>query len=409
MRLWLFTWLIAFTANAMLGWDYIFNDEIMLLVVASVFMFVLGGFSFGIRASTRQSPDLNRASVLLISVSGRWANFLVLLSLVTCFPLLDHGLRSFSSLSLLDFVGSGDRLFSIMKQNQATLYESAFPVSFKLVTMLLVIASFFVPISFISPQRVPYRKRNLLLLVTVSLLFSAVSNVRSMLLVPLLVGWFSFMASCVVAGNTRLLTSPRVIALGLIAASSFIAWVVIAQSARLEDANFERVGRTLNHIRPWFAGYIPALSVWYESSFTDIDLTIGSSLLRGILGPLGLVSGEGFDERIGAYDIGNGQVSNAMTIFRVLILDFGLVGTVIACYLWGWSAEFTYYKALTRAGSWVVALAAQYCAVFFSLNYWFFAYGARVFGFLMALIFVTILVKWARKTAAGKVYPLNSP
>ncbi|MCY1707576.1 O-antigen polymerase [Pannonibacter sp. SL95] len=405
LRLWLATWSIAFTVNALLGWSYYYSTEITGFVFASIIMFSLGACTFKSLTPSRslavRKPQTEIADVL----AERKVGLLILLLLLSCLPLIDLGMRSFSSVSLLGLLSSGDRMFSIMKENQAALYqdnELNFPGSFKLVTMILVFSAALIPITLLSRKN-RYPVANAILLLIVSFLFSAASNVRSLLLVPLLMFSFSFVAACVVTQKTRILTRPRNLlsAVGLV--TFFLVWIVVAQSARLGDADFERVGKTLDHMRPWFAGYVPALSVWYETYAQDYQMGLGTNLLRGLLGPLGLVSGEGFDSRLIAVDIGNGQTSNAMTIFRVLILDFGLFGTAIACYFWGLVAEYTYYKAIKSAGAWIVALSAQYCAVFFSLNYWYFAYGARIFGIIGAGFAVSFLVHLYRKKKAHQI------
>ena len=167
------------------------------------------------------------------------------------------------------------------------------------------------------------------------------------------------------------------------------------------DVDFSRLGEILNHMRPWVAGYIPALSVWFDE-WNDQTISWGANLLRAVLGPLGVVEGEGFDSRTLAVPIGNWQTSNAMTFFRVLILDFGPAGAVAFCYVMGFFGEYVYSKAKSRGGGWVVLLIAYYCTVFFSINYWFFAYGARVFGFIFTFFIFSRIARNARKKNGKK-------
>lgn len=402
VRIWLAMWTVTWAINFLIGDVYYYSGEAVLIVVLGISFYTLGAFVFWTSSPKDvHVDDMKTAAFMDILMRSNSLTYLTTLTLLAQLPLIDLGMRKFSNSTLIVLLTSGrERMFEIMKESQATLYlnnEFNFPVEFKLVTLFTTFLAIFI---FVRLSAWPLRKwdvANALLLALISLVFSASANVRSLLLVPIIVGFFSFYTGAILNRRTHLFTKKYII-LGVSSVlTGFAAWIVVVQSARMGDTNFDRIGATLNHMRPWFAGYIPALSVWYDDNIASADYTWGGYFFRAILAPLGLVSGEGFDERVDAVGIGNWQTSNAMTIFRVLIADFGPIGTLFATFVLGYVGEFTYRKTITQAGPWTVLLIAFNCACFFSINFWFFFYGARVFSFIGAALVMALLSRSARR------------
>ncbi|MDZ7910612.1 MAG: O-antigen polymerase [Rhodococcus sp. (in: high G+C Gram-positive bacteria)] len=214
---------------------------------------------------------------------------------------------------------------------------------------------------------------------------SAGTGIRNHLLVSIIIFAAAYLAARIyISGSGYRLPVQALIGGGVVGAG-FLAWVVVVQSARRGDFSFARVGATLDYLRSWFAGYLPALSQW--SSDADFEGGIpGVNLLRGVLTPLGLADGEGFSEQIRVISIGDGATSNAMTIFRVLILDFGYVGSIVVCAAAGFISQRIYQRVANGYPDALVPLAAVYAASFYSINYWFFAYGSRIAGAVLGFV-----------------------
>lgn len=390
LRVWLAMWAVSWSVNAVLGYGYYFSPIVVLINILGVSAYAVGAGFFWSLLNSSGGLTHNHGSQFAVALQkNRVAPLLITVLLLSCVLLIDLGMRKFSSSNLFQFIMyDRSRLFDVMKENQAALYqdnELNFPIEFKIVTLIICFSAVICTygLSFEKIRKIDIL--NTLLLASISLLFSATASVRSLILVPIIIGGFSFFAGCVVNGRSYVLVSKKTILGGIFTVFSFAIWVLIVQSARMGDADLSRIGATLDHMRPWLSGYIPALSVWFDS-LSNADLGWGGNFFRAILGPLGLAEGEGFDSRMMAVPIGNWQTSNAMTIFRVLISDFGAVGAVLFCFVLGFFGEYFYNKAMNRQGAWTVILVAQYCYVFFSINYWFFFYGSRVFGFVLAAV-----------------------
>lgn len=223
----------------------------------------------------------------------------------------------------------------------------------------------------------------------VTFLVSASTGVRSYLLVTMLLLIGTYVASRVCFIGREFKIPLRVYISGLVVIGAFLVWVVIVQSARRQDFTFARVGDTLGYLRAWFAGYIPALSVWSQSGLSGSP-ALGENMLRAVLEPLHLVSGQGFSEQISTVEIGGGATSNAMTILRPLLLDFGYVGSILFCVAAGLVCQRVFMLARSGRIGFVIPLAAAYVSCVFSFNYWFFAYGSRVIGIVLAACLVGV-------------------
>ena len=413
MRVWLFMWTLSTIINSTIGEVYYYSSSVQLIILMGVLAYTMGGSLFWYRnpASSLRSSDYTSSFDEIVRHSRAisfGSTFLLCLSL----ELIDLGMRKFSNSTLMQFLSNDRaRMFEIMKDNQAALYlnnELNFPKEFTFVTMIFIVVAIlcFYRLSFSKLKRIDIF--NAIFLIVAALVFSAAANVRSLLLVPIIVGFFSFYTGCIVNSRKHLLTAPRTLAGTLVGVIGFGAWIIVVQSARMGDVGFSRISDTLDHMRPWFGGYVSALSAWYELQSGQFDLTWGASFFRAVLGPLGIVSGEGFDERLSEVSIGNWQSSNAMTLFRVLILDFGPAGSVLFCLVMGYLGELSYTRAITRRGGWIALLIAFYCAVFYSINYWFFSYGARVFGLFLAILILHFVsmrarsIKFVVKTAPSR-------
>lgn len=380
-------WALLWLLNALVGFGFAQSSEVLVYVLIGNLMFYLGGI---IATAGWHPPPLSSLQIsarrehLALGLRSRQviAWLLVLISIIA----MDNGMREMGNSSgILSFASAGqDQFFEMLRLGKASLSEDgewAIPRGITVATAALCAAGILVGIDLKSRETGRSPTRSAVLAVAVGLatfVLSAGTGVRGLLIVVgflLLGGYLAAEAFC--TGGRNAITRRVVGWLG-ISVVGFLVWVVVVQSARLQDSSFSNVGQTLDHLRPWFAGYIPALSQWYELHFSSSDLTWGSTLMRSIAGPLGLASGEGFDAQVGFVWIADGISSNAMTIYRVLWSDFGVVGGAGLSMIAGFAAQFIYRRAVERSGIWLPLLAAAYASVLYSINYWFFGYGARV-------------------------------
>lgn len=395
VRVWTFMWAASFGFHAIFGGVYYFSPLIILVVAIGGISYIFGALVFWISNRSIKPISKTTAENFRKYLSrSRSVQAGILFGNLLLLPIMELGVRNYSGSSLSKFFSAPTaRIMVTMRENHSVLSQAHvlnFPTEFKIATMMIVILAVFsfYRISFERPRLSDML--NVALLIVISLLLSAVTSVRSMILIPIIVGSFSFFAGCVLNYRTHVLVSKKVIFGSISVIILFSVWVVFIQSARLGDVTISRLGATLAHLRPWVAGYIPALSVWAEG-LGSAPLMGGQFFFGGFLGPLGLGGGEGFSARLVHADIGNYQYSNAMTIYRVFILDFGMVGAMIFPFFLGWLGEFFFQRSLRNGGGWIPILIAQYCWTFFSVNYWFFFYGARVFGMIFVVFSFSLI------------------
>lgn len=214
----------------------------------------------------------------------------------------------------------------------------------------------------------------------------ALSTIRTLLIVPLLMLLCSWIAGLYLRGRERWIfrASMMLPLIGMVFATALV--LVYMQAVRDGDPGLQRLGDTIAALRLWVAGYEPGLVAWLKRGW-DGQYQWGASTFRVIAGIFGaddtkLVYGTG------AVDIGNNESSNAMTALRFFIEDWGLVGAVIFCLLFGllcgWLSEQMRRGKLLVAPVYALILAT----VIFAPNSWFLNYGSRVFSPVLAIGFM---------------------
>lgn len=392
-HVWAYTWAFAWACQVVLGAGYLISTPVALFVSACNLAFLVGAFiaNGGVHAATADVPgrfiQLQRGSKLraracLLTVA------IGIASLELGLRQIGHpGLRFLVSASVVDVAEALVTTKSSFNVNGVWVR----PAGISAATLLLLCASVLAGIEASLSRRHAWRT-GIMTFLSVALLAALLSlstGIRSYLLLASVMGVGSYLASSVVASRSQFRIPKKAYATGVVVMLGLLLWTVVVQSARRGDLSFTGLGDTLDYLRAWFAGYIPAFSQWSASQSVVGD-GLGTNLLRGVVGPLGLSRGEGVDSPLAAVAIGGGATSNAMTIFRVLVSDFGYAGSVLACAAAGFVAQRIWRRASVGSAAWIVALAATYAAILYSFNYWFFAYGSRI-----AAVVLAGLVVWA--------------
>ena len=403
VKIWLVSWGSIWLANGIFGGVYITTVSVGVYVFIGVAVFVLGAIVGGAASPIVRIVDSGPPSPSWMEALKRGENFRRLAnigSLVGGTLALEVGVRQMGGRGVLPIIlGGRDVIFESMRVGKASLTEGdafSVPLGVTLATLALSCSAILIGLQ-LGVATPGMRRRSRVLSVTAlgayAFVMSVTTGVRSFLLVGALLLAFTWLAARVACSGGENVITGRVVSVLGGGVAVFFVWTVVVQSARLKDVGLQYVGETLEHLRPWVAGYLPALSGWYEDIPSDHPLTGGRLLARGVLTVLGLDGGEGVDTRIGFEEISSGVYSNAMTIFRLLWTDFGVAGGALACFVFGFTAQRVYRSAINRGGAWIVVLGCYYVAIFFSINYWFFAYGARVYGAFAALLVVHLSMR----------------
>jgi oligosaccharide repeat unit polymerase len=238
-------------------------------------------------------------------------------------------------------------------------------------------------------------------------LMMLLTTVRGFVITPLVLLFCAYVAGMTVKGVERKLFRPAPIFISVGVLMFLIAMILIMQSIRMGDYQFRAMGDTVAHMRPWVAGYMPALSVWYYKIW-DHQLLWGALSFKGIVSLFGM-QGEGFSTTFDQMQIGMNQTSNAMTCLRIFINDFGLAGGVTAGLIFGLIAGAL--SELSRKGSIVAAvfLSTVLAAVVWAPNSWFLAYGIRLLSPFIAFAYVIAFVRRASPPANERQRPVGRP
>jgi oligosaccharide repeat unit polymerase len=182
-------------------------------------------------------------------------------------------------------------------------------------------------------------------------------------------------AGATLTGKERTLLKPsRLIGLSCVLLA-LLAMMAFLQSIRLGDFALSDLGATLEHMRIWFAGYIPAFRGWLLQVW-DGRLTYGAKSFRFLAG---LISGSGsyVDTVDSDIYIGDWRSGNAATALRTLINDFGFLGCGLFILMWGGASAYVTQKAREGSLVWTALLAVDLACVLWSPNNWFLLYGSR--------------------------------
>lgn len=223
-----------------------------------------------------------------------------------------------------------------------------------------------------------------LIAVLPGLLLTLVTTQRSPLIISLVWLFSGFIAATIILGRERRLFDIRYLVSILFAVFGVAVAVVLIQSVRGGELSSVALSESLQHLRPWAAGYIAAFSNWVSGYWSEAPLH-GQTLMRGVLNSLGVGDGVGISTRMAAVQIGNQQTSNAMTVARHFVMDFGMAGALVGAMVWGMLSAILY--GWTRSGSRLamVLLSANLSAIVWSPNSWFLGYGSRILAVFVAI------------------------
>jgi oligosaccharide repeat unit polymerase len=404
-RIWAYTWAVAWLGQAILGQGYALSLHTYVFVLICDASFIVG-YLISMGGPTRLIHKTVSSHVDITTVvDSRLLRYSYWASIILGLGFLQLGAQHLGRGSLTSLFGGSFADFSnALTTTKASLQAGGVenvPMTITLAGTFQVCAAALAAIELAGSSRDKAGRGviNFVCQFALAFFISAVTGVRSYLLVAVLVYFTAYLATSLSVQGLTFRISSKLIAAGVAAVLVFLAWTIIVQSARRGDVTLSHVDSTVGYLRAWFAGYVPALSVWSQGSLTS-SLGWGVNLGRGLLGPLGLVPPDVYGLQTPAVAIGDGATSNAMTIFRPLLLDFGYIGSVVASIAGGIVSARIFRGVLRGSTGCIVMLAAVYAAVLFSFNDWFFGYGSRVLGLVLALVILLTAKATVRQTRA---------
>ena len=169
---------------------------------------------------------------------------------------------------------------------------------------------------------------------------------------------------------------------------SFIAFFIIIQWLRqgmdtiIVDLLFER-------IRAYFFGYLAAFTQWLNSA-NDIRTYGGFITFAGPLNLFGLI-----DRPLGFYEpinIANNVSTNIFTVFRGIIIDFSITGSIIIAFLIGYIFQLFFQKRKEEKLVGTLPLSIFYAFTLYSPLISIFHYNSIIFSWIV-IFFPLWLIK----------------
>jgi oligosaccharide repeat unit polymerase len=175
---------------------------------------------------------------------------------------------------------------------------------------------------------------------------------------------------------------------------------LFTQAARMGISKFsvDSFGAIVEHLKVYFSGNVSAFSFWFEDHQAE-PLRYGALTLAGLNEWLG-----GSARDLGIYnkaiDVnGHMQFSNVYTLFRFLIDDFGIPGTILIWFGLGIFCRWVYVRILQGDFISTAIHAGLFAWLLFSFITSIFAYNTVLFAWM---IFVLITYSSEKLVADGK-------
>jgi hypothetical protein len=227
------------------------------------------------------------------------------------------------------------------------------------------------------------------ILLAVVVMWTLVTTIRSYFVDSVV--WFvgSFVATKICLGKERGFVKPRIIILSIVAFVTLSGLAIISQSFRMGDYHFELVGAAAAHMRPWAASFVSGFSCWYDELLRNPDAGAATGVLQGILAALGIVKHAAFDRSETMIQIGGGATTNAITIFKAVITEWGTLGGMVFTFAAGYLSQVVYDNCRRGSLMGLASYSVATAAILWAPDAWFFKYGSRVAA---ALLFFCLIL-----------------
>lgn len=181
------------------------------------------------------------------------------------------------------------------------------------------------------------------------------------------------------------------IILGLVGLIVIPGLFLVTQIARagIDGANLEIILKVLHHLRSWFAGNVSGFSVWIDNQFQPEAPNWGLYTFSGIFDLLGIEKrAPGVFKTMVFIEPERINATNIYTLFRFLIADFGIIGTILVMYIIGFFSKVLLMKVLAGDMTGAPILSGIYVIGLWSFVASMVAYNS----ILVAIAIFTILV-----------------
>jgi oligosaccharide repeat unit polymerase len=383
INFWNVGWMVLFLFALIFGSPYYYSIYALTLMTLGCISFSMGGIVSNLIVLKKNNP-LDRSD-FLSHIRDKSIFIQVIAVIIGSAGAIDLS-NSFGT-SLLDF-SSIEQISSDASGNVAQLYSGEMLLtplanfSFSALQLGFLFNGVFIAINGLKNK---ISISCFCLLFLTSLLWTSVTTTRSYFVVSMVWWLAAYYATKIAINEEKQLFNAKTIIRASFSITAVVILIIFVQSMRLGNLSFQQIDETLQHMRPWVAGYIPGFSVWVEEDWSG-DFMYGVNFIRPIAKIFGITLDESDAGSVIPVDIGNMQQSNALTIYRVLFYDFGFFGSLVFTFLLGFCSQLSY--RLCKAGSYIgwALLISCTTMIIWAPNFWFYNYGSRILVLILIIL-----------------------
>jgi len=228
-----------------------------------------------------------------------------------------------------------------------------------------------------------------LLPLLIGLLQGAILAVRSGLLISIVLWLSGWLAVKVLVNDLKF--RPRTVVISLIGFSLFIFLFISVKWLRSGADDPFLILYLLENVRISMFGHISAFSTWMRD-YHYTGLSFGSNTFSG---PLDLI---GIQEReIGYYKenvlLSSALYTNVFTVFRGLVQDFSIPGTLVVAFGSGMAASISFDRCLHGKFIWLIPLSLFYTFTMYSPIISIFNYSSVMMAWVIFFVVLSLLNK----------------
>jgi hypothetical protein len=173
-------------------------------------------------------------------------------------------------------------------------------------------------------------------------------------------------------------------------------WIQMLRGGIVGDMS--RLPEVIAHLKKWPFGSLAGFSVWFDSKNFS-EPTFGYFFLTGLFDLAGIRARETgiFSDYV---DIGNGDMANIFTLFRVIIDDFTYPGAALFMLLLGFASSFAVSITVRRSIFGIALLSAIYPLVLFSPIVGFYSYLGHVVAVVFFATYMPLMMRRLARDAS---------
>ena len=316
----------------------------------------------------------NKASSLLLSLTILFT----IISAIGVIVAISFGIDHYELGSDLISLTSLPNLFYVGKHTSVL----PLPLTIRLFMYFLYTAALLAGIT----MKFTVGKKRLIVLspIAVSILYGAILAVRAGILATIILFISGYAATTVFAGNRRI--SVKILLYGCLSLLSFVMLFIGIQWLRAGADDPFIISMLLEHSRVFFFGHLSVFTQWLNNYHFE-QLYFGSRTFAGPLSLVGLAN-----RAAGVYEyfmpVGNGHYSNIYTLFRGIVEDFSIPGSMLVGIIFGAIGNISFQKCLRSHMQWIAPLSFFYAFTMYSPRISLFNYNSPI----LALILVSIII-----------------